>query len=110
MGDGHLLQALQIQHYGSPFATPDDARKEAGVLRYSAGDDRDGYSVTGMVYHQLWTNTTDIPIRAITEGRVPNRFGSLDPSDGGRAWRSSLSFGDQDGRRLSRGTAGDRRI
>ena len=83
-----------MQHYGSPFATPDDARKETEVLRYSAGDERDGYSVTGMVYHQLWTNTTDIPIRAITEGLVPNRFGSLNPSDGGRAWRSSLSFDD----------------
>lgn len=94
LGDGHLLEALEVQHYGSPFATPDDARKETEVLRYSAGDERDGYSVTGMVYHQLWTNTTDIPIRAITEGLVPNRFGSLNPSDGGRAWRSSLSFDD----------------
>lgn len=95
MADGHLLEALEIQHYGSPFATPDDARKEAGVLRYSAGDDHDGYSLTGMAYHQLWTNTTDIPIRAITDGLVANRFGSLDPSDGGRAWRSSLSFDDR---------------
>ena len=94
LGDGHLLEALEIQHYGSPFVTPDDARKETEVLRYSEGDDSNGYSVTGMLYHQLWTNTTDIPIRAIAEGLVPNRFGSLDPSDGGRAWRSSLSFDD----------------
>ncbi len=94
LGDGHLLEALEIQHYGSPFATPDDARKENAVLRYSSGDARNGYSITGMLYHQLWTNTTDIPLRAITEGLVPNRFGSLDPSDGGRAWRSSLSFDD----------------
>ncbi|HEX4269475.1 MAG TPA: TonB-dependent receptor [Steroidobacteraceae bacterium] len=94
LGDGRLLEALEIQHYGSPFVTPDDARKESSVLRYSAGDERAGYSLTGMVYHQLWTNTTDIPLRAITEGLVPNRFGSLNPSDGGRAWRSSLSFDD----------------
>jgi hypothetical protein len=44
-----------------------------------------------MYYHQLWTNTTDIPIRAITEGFVPNRFGTLDPTDGGQAQRASLS-------------------
>jgi outer membrane receptor protein involved in Fe transport len=94
LGGGHLLEALEIQHYGSPFVTPDDARKENAVLRYSSGDARNGYSITGMLYHQLWTNTTDIPIRAITEGLVPDRFGSLDPSDGGRAWRSSLSFDD----------------
>ena len=43
------------------------------------GDEHDGYSVTGMFYHQLWTNTTDIPLRAIDEGVVPNRFGTLEP-------------------------------
>jgi outer membrane receptor protein involved in Fe transport len=48
--------------------------------------------VTAMGYHGLWTNTTDIPLRAIYEGLVPNRFGTLDPTDGGRAWRGSLSF------------------
>jgi len=94
MGNGNLLAAVEVQHYDGPFVTPDDARKENFVLRYSQGDDRNGYSLTAMLYHQLWTNTTDIPIRAITEGLVPNRFGTLDPTDGGRAWRSSLSFSD----------------
>ncbi len=94
VGDGHLLAAVEVQHYDGPFVTPDDARKENLVLRYSEGDDKNGYSVTAMVYHQLWANTTDIPIRAITEGLVPNRFGTLNPTDGGRAWRSSLSFDD----------------
>jgi hypothetical protein len=92
LGDGHLLAAAEVQHYDGPFVTPGDARKENMVLRYSEGDGRNGYSVTGMVYHQLWANTTDIPVRAITEGLVPNRFGSLNSTDGGRAWRASLSF------------------
>jgi outer membrane receptor protein involved in Fe transport len=92
VGDGRLLAALEVQHYDGPFVTPDDARKENLVLRYSQGDDRSGWSLTGMVYHQIWTNTTDIPIRAITEDLVPNRFGTLDSTDGGHAWRSSLSF------------------
>jgi hypothetical protein len=94
LGDGNLLAAVEVQHYDGPFVTPDDARKENFVLRYSQGDDKNGYSVTAMLYHQLWTNTTDIPIRAITEDLVPNRFGTLNPTDGGRAWRSSLSFDD----------------
>lgn len=93
--DGHLLAAVEIQHYDGPFVTPDDARKENAVLRYSSGDENNGYTVTGMVYHQLWTNTTDIPLRAIYEGVVPSRFGTLDPTDGGRAWRASLSFDQQ---------------
>jgi outer membrane receptor protein involved in Fe transport len=91
LGAGNLLAAVELQHYDGPFVTPDDARKENLVLRYSGGDEHDGYSVTGMYYHQIWTNTTDIPIRAITEGLVPDRFGTLDPSDGGKAQRASLS-------------------
>jgi outer membrane receptor protein involved in Fe transport len=92
LGDGHLLTAVELQHYDGPFETSDDQRKENFVLRYSEGNEQSGYSVTGMMYHGLWTNTTDIPLRAIAEGLVPNRFGSLDPTDGGRAWRASLSF------------------
>jgi hypothetical protein len=95
VGSGNLLAAAELQHYDGPFTTPDDARKENFVLRYSEGDDKDGYTVTAMTYHQIWTNTTDIPIRAITAGLVPDRFGTLNPSDGGRAWRSSLSFNDR---------------
>jgi hypothetical protein len=94
LGDGRLLSAVELQHYDGPFVTPDDARKENWVLRYSAGDERNGYSLTGMLYHQLWTNTTDIPLRAINEDLVTDRFGTLDPTDGGRAWRASLSFED----------------
>ena len=92
VGDGHLLAAMELQHYDGPFEAPDDQRKENFVLRYSEGDEHNGYSVTSMVYHGLWTNTTDIPLRAITEGLVPDRFGTLNPTDGGRAWRASLSF------------------
>jgi outer membrane receptor protein involved in Fe transport len=91
IGAGQLLTAAEFQHYDGPFLTPDDARKENLVLRYSEGDEHNGYSVTGMFYHQDWTNTTDIPIRAISEGLVPDRFGTLDPTDGGHALRASLS-------------------
>ena len=91
LGRGELLQAAELQHYDGPFATPDDARKENATLRYSqAGDDGD-FSVTSTIYHQVWTNTTDIPVRAISEGIVADRFGTLDPSDGGHALRASLS-------------------
>ena len=92
LAGGSLLGAVEGQHYDGPFVTPDDARKENTVLRYSQGDERNGFSITGMYYHDLWTNTTDIPIRAITEGLVPNRFGTLDPTDGGHAQRGSLSM------------------
>jgi outer membrane receptor protein involved in Fe transport len=92
LGNGNLLAAVEVQHYDGPLDNPDDARKENAVLRYSEGDAKNGLSVTAMMYHQLWTNTTDIPLRAIYEGLVPNDYGTLNPTDGGRAWRSSLSF------------------
>ena len=95
-GGGHLLAALEVQHYDGPFLRPDDARKENAVLRYCEGDDKNGYSVTAMLYHQLWTSTTDIPLRALTDGLIPDRFGTLNPSDGGRAWRASLSINVQE--------------
>jgi hypothetical protein len=94
VGDGRLMAAAEVQHYDGPFLNPDDARKENSVLRYSEGDEQNGYTLTGMFYHQLWTNTTDIPVRAIDESLVPNRFGTLDPTDGGRAQRASLSIND----------------
>ena len=88
LGQGHLLEAVELQHYDGPFVVPDDARKENAVLRYSEGGEDDGFSVTGMLYHQVWTNTTDIPLRAVSD---VGYFGSLDPSDGGHALRGSLS-------------------
>ena len=59
-------------------------------MRYSNGDEHNGASLTGMFYHGLWNATTDQPERAIQEGLI-GRFGTLDPSDGGRAQRWSLS-------------------
>jgi outer membrane receptor protein involved in Fe transport len=89
VGQGqHLLEAVELQHYDGPFVVPDDARKENVVLRYSGGGEDSGYSVTGMFYHQVWTNTTDIPFRAVND---VGYFGSLNPTDGGHAVRGSLS-------------------
>jgi outer membrane receptor protein involved in Fe transport len=92
LGSGNLLGAVEVQHYDGPFLTPDDSRKENVVLRYSAGDEHSGYSLTGMAYHNIWTATNVVDLRAISEGIVPNEYGTLNPTDGGRAWRASLSF------------------
>ena len=89
-GAGNVLGALELQHYDGPWANPDDQRKVNAVIRYSDGDERDGSSLTAMFYHGLWNATTDQPQRAFEEGLI-GRFGTLDPSDGGRAQRGSLS-------------------
>jgi outer membrane receptor protein involved in Fe transport len=90
LGHGQLLGALELQHYDGPWDNPDDQRKINAVLRYSEGEDRQGFSLTAMYYHGLWNATTDQPARAIDEGLI-SRWGSLDPTDGGQAQRMSVS-------------------
>jgi len=89
---GSLLGALELQHYDGPWTTPGDQRKFNSVLRFSSGDDQNGYSLTGMLYHDLWNAQTDQPERALAEGLLATPYGELDPSDAGEAQRSSLSW------------------
>jgi outer membrane receptor protein involved in Fe transport len=85
-GTGNLAGALELQHYDGPWTSADDQRKVNTVLRFS----NNGFSLTGMFYHGLWNSTTDQPERAVSEGLI-GRFGTLDPTDGGRAQRWSVS-------------------
>jgi len=89
-GTGNILGALELQHYDGPWDSADDQRKVNAVLRYSEGDERNGASLTSMFYHGSWSATTDQPDRAVQQGLI-GRFGTLDPTDGGRAQRWSLS-------------------
>ncbi len=91
LAGGNLLGALELQHYDGPWVTPGDQRKINAVLRYSEGDQLDGYSLTTSFYRGLWNAQTDQPERAITQGLI-SRFGELDPSDQGVAQRANLSW------------------
>jgi outer membrane receptor protein involved in Fe transport len=90
LGDNHLLAAGEFVHLDGPWVHPDNFRKLNLALRYSGGDNENGFSVTGLYYRGLWNATTDQPLRAITSGLI-SRYGTLDPSDGGQARRYSLS-------------------
>jgi hypothetical protein len=90
VGGGYLLGALEVNHNDGPWVRPDDYRKVNGVLRFSRGDNRNGFSLTGMGYWANWDATDQVPERAITSGLIP-RFGLLDPSDGGEAVRQSFA-------------------
>jgi hypothetical protein len=74
VGGGYLLGALEVNHNDGPWVQPDDYRKINGVLRYSRGDNRNGFSLTGMGYWADWDSTDQVPGRAISEGLIP-RFG-----------------------------------
>jgi len=91
LGSGSLLAAVDGYHNDGPFENPDDYNRLNGVLRYHEGDASDFYTVTGMGYSGKWNSTDQVPERAIADGSI-DRYGSLNPSDGGISSRYSLSF------------------
>ena len=90
LGDGHLLYALELFNHDGPFTLGDGLRKRNGVLRYSQGSDANGFNLTAMAYEAQWRSTDQIPQRAVDAGTL-GRFDAIDPTDGGRASRYSLS-------------------
>ncbi len=88
--DDRLLGAVEYAHLDGPWDHPDNFHKLNLALRYSHGDARDGWNLTALYDHGHGNLTTDQPQRAIDEGLI-DRFGALDPSDGSRSERASLS-------------------
>ena len=100
-GDGHLLYAIEAAHNNGPWDNPEKFHRLNGVLRYSFGDAASRSSITAMAYSAGWNATDQIPQRAVDQGLV-NRFGAIDPSDGGQTARYSLSYNTE--RRFDNGT------
>ena len=90
-GPGHLLYGFELLHNDGPWINPEDYRKLNGVLRFSEGTNADGYTVSLMGYTGKWNATDQIPQRAVDAGII-SRFGAIDPTDGGKTSRYSLSF------------------
>ncbi len=92
LAEGQLLYALEAAHNDGPWVNPEKFHRLNGVLRYSFGNGEESHSsITAMAYSAGWNSTDQIPERAVAEGLV-SRFGAIDPSDGGRTARYSLSY------------------
>lgn len=52
---------------------------------------RDELSITGTFHKSQWNGSGEIPLRAVTDGTI-DRFGSIDPSEGGRTVRSTAKL------------------
>lgn len=87
---GYLLYALEGVRNDGPWERGDDLRKWNGVLRYTRGHQRGGFSVTASAYDARWDSTDQIPQRAVLAGAV-GRFGNLDASNGGTTARHWLA-------------------
>jgi hypothetical protein len=87
---GNLVGMLEVGQENGPWENPENLRKLNGLLRYAHGDDKNGLTVTGMAYTSHWNSTDQIALRAV-EGGTFGRFGAIDPTDGGKSSRYSLS-------------------
>lgn len=90
LGDGAITAAGELVRYDGPWQTADATRKYNGFLRYSEGNAANGFAITALAYTNSWHSTDQIPARAVFDGSL-DRFGSVDPTDGGDAQRHSLS-------------------
>ena len=90
-GPGTLLYGLELNRNNGPWDTPEDVRKYSATLRYSQGKPDDGFNITAMAYKNRWNSSDQIPLRGVASGQL-NRFGAIDPSDGGASERYSLSY------------------
>ncbi|MBM40632.1 MAG: TonB-dependent receptor [Acidobacteria bacterium] len=91
VGPGNLLVALELTQNDGPWERPDNMEKANGIIRYSQGDRQNGFSITGMGYRGDWNATDQIPRRAIEQGLI-GRFGGIDNTDAGSAYRYSGTF------------------
>ncbi len=89
-GAGTLLLGFEALTYDGPWVEEEDLRKFNGVLRYSQGDVANGFNVTLMGYDSDWTATDQVAERAVESGEI-DRFGTLEPTNGGETSRFSLS-------------------
>ena len=90
VGVGHLLYAFEMEHNDGPWDHGDAYQKLNGVVRYSVGNGQNGASLTALVYHGIWNSSDQVPVRAIEE-KIIDRFGEIDPTDGGDSSHYSLT-------------------
>jgi hypothetical protein len=85
---GSLLYALEGYYNDGPWTRPDEFTKGNAVLRYSGGDEANGWSVMATAYKAEWDATDQIPRRAVGPGF--SRWNTLDDTTGGDSQRYNL--------------------
>ena len=105
--------AIEGAHNDGPWVQPDDFEKLNGVIRYSRGDAIDGFVADRHGISRPVDVHRHRSRSARSTGGLIDRFGTLDPTDGGATYRYSVSGDWQHVEpprrsRRSRGTASDR--
>jgi hypothetical protein len=91
LGDGDLIFGLDYGQTDGPWDLEEDLQRVNALVKYSRGERRDGFSITASAYDGEWTSTDQIPERAVSAGLL-DRFGFIDPTDGGDSHRYALNL------------------
>ena len=90
VGDGQLLMGFEYAHIDGPWQIEENYRKRNGLLRYSRDIDGGSFSITAQGYEGAWRSTDQVPLRAVQSGLI-DRFGAIDPTDGGNSHRYGVA-------------------
>jgi hypothetical protein len=93
--DLQLLGAAELMRNDGPWSVAEDLDRRNLVLSLSQKRGPDRWNLSLMDYHADWTSTDQVPQRLIEagtwQGKPFGRFDAIDPTDGGRTRRTSLS-------------------
>jgi hypothetical protein len=91
----HLISAIERMNNNGPWTTPEGLRKTNALVSLSEGSKSNGWSSLFSAYQAHWNSTDQIPSRLLGErqyqGQAFGLFDALDPSDGAKTSRLSLS-------------------
>jgi TonB dependent receptor/TonB-dependent Receptor Plug Domain len=82
---------MEAAYANGPWDNPEHGRRFNAMVRHTWSSGSNEFALTALGYHGDWDSTDQVPLRAINNGLI-GLFGAIDPSDGGRSSRASLSF------------------
>lgn len=90
LGAGTLLLAADYTQADGPWQLDEQLRRRNALARYRIGGEGYDLALTAQAYDGHWRSTDQIPLRAVQSGAL-DRFGTVDPTDGGQTRRNALS-------------------
>lgn len=87
---GNLLGGLEADRTDGPWRLPENLRKSNAVLKWSQHADDSYLDITTSAYKSHWRATDQIPLRAVERGII-DRFGFVDPTNGGESHRHAIA-------------------
>jgi hypothetical protein len=85
-GSGTFLMGATIKKSDGPWKNPEDTQLFNGIAKYTTTLKSMDAKYIATIFNNKWNATDQIPLRAIKNGTL-DRFGSIDPSVGGKSSR-----------------------